>query len=70
MMKNRDEKQTKRSVMKEYIPPAFEVQYIEMEEGIATGSDPTTPPTTGGLVSDVQTDWAGQESDTNVTVGF
>lgn len=38
MMKNRDEKQTTRSVMKEYIPPVVEVQYIEMEEGIATGS--------------------------------
>ena len=70
MMKNRDEKQTTRSVMKEYIPPVVEVQYRKMEEGIATGSDPTTPPTTGGLVRMCKQIGQDKSQTQNVTVGF
>ncbi|WP_164504612.1 hypothetical protein [Elizabethkingia anophelis] len=37
---------------KEYIPPKIEFQYVEMEEGIATGSAKVIAPDENGVIID------------------
>lgn len=54
---------------KDYIPPTILVEFVEMEEGIASGSSSTTPPTTNGITDPVPTEWEGSD-DTIITISL
>ncbi|HFK5512592.1 TPA: hypothetical protein ACGZ9U_003537 [Elizabethkingia anophelis] len=47
---------------KSYIPPSIDIQFIEMEEGIASGSgSKVSPNNVNGLVDEIPVQWQGQE---------
>ncbi|WP_407481830.1 hypothetical protein [Elizabethkingia meningoseptica] len=48
-MQNKEEENVNK---KEYQPPVLKISFIEMEEGIATGSALTTPSNNNGQVQD------------------
>ncbi|MDV3769248.1 hypothetical protein [Elizabethkingia sp. M8] len=49
---------------KSYTCPKMEIDYVEMEEGIASGSAQASPGMTGGNVDQVSTEWDSRDDST------